>query len=71
MIRDSEDPMTPNTRRKIDELASDIDDLATTAEELQTDPTTDANAAELEKLQRALEEASDATDALDEELDEH
>jgi hypothetical protein len=61
--------MTPDPRRKIDELASDIDDLVTSTEELQTDPTIDADPAELERLRRALEQASDATDALDEKLD--
>ena len=61
---------TPDPRRRIDELASDIDDVATTAEELHDDPTIDAHVAELERLQRALSQASDAADELDEKVDE-
>jgi outer membrane murein-binding lipoprotein Lpp len=70
MIRASEVPMTPDPRRKIDELASDIDDVASTAEDLHTDPTIDAHVAELERLQHALAQASDAADELDEKVDE-
>jgi predicted nucleic acid-binding Zn-ribbon protein len=62
--------MTADPRRKIGELASDIDDLTTTAEELQDDATNHVDAEELERLQRALAQASDATDALDEKIDE-
>ena len=60
--------MTQDSRRKIDELASDIDDLTITAEELETDSSVDAKT-EIERLKRALEEASNATDALDETVD--
>jgi hypothetical protein len=70
MICDSEVPMTPDPRRKVDELASDIDDVTTAAEELHADPTIDAHAAELERLERALAQASDAADELDEKVDE-
>ena len=69
MMRNSEARMTPDSQRKIDELASDLDDLTITAEELETDSSVDAQA-ELERLKRALEEASNATDALDETVNE-
>ena len=62
--------MTPNPQRQIDELASDIDEVAAEAEELHTDPTIDTHAAELERLQRPLAQASDAADELDEKVDE-
>lgn len=70
MMRDSEVPMTMDSRRKIEDLASDIDDVATSAEELQTDPKIYAHAEELKRLQRALAQASDVTDALNEKIDE-
>ena len=62
--------MTSDPQRKIDELASDLDDLTTTVEELEIDAADDATAAELARLQRALERASDAADAVDDKMDE-
>jgi outer membrane murein-binding lipoprotein Lpp len=59
MMRGLEAPMTPDSKRKIDELASDIDDLTITADELETDSSVDARA-EVARLKRALEEASSA-----------
>ncbi len=70
MMRGSEVAMTSDPRRKIDELASELDDLTTTVEELEMDATTEADATELKRLQRALENASDAADAVDDEMDE-
>jgi hypothetical protein len=64
-----EDGMNPNPRRTVEELAADLDDLTTTAEELEIDPAVEPDSANLQKLQQALEDASDATDALDQELD--
>jgi hypothetical protein len=65
-----EDGMNPNPRRTVEELAADLDDLTTTAEELEIDPAVEPDSANLQKLQQALEDASDATDALDQELDD-
>jgi outer membrane murein-binding lipoprotein Lpp len=55
--------MTP---RKIDEIATDIDDASTTIDELQADadPGTDT-AAKLDEIHAALEHASDALDDID------
>lgn len=50
--------------RKLDELATDIDDARTTVDELQADPDTDRDE-KLDDLQKTLEHASDATDDLD------
>ena len=62
--------MTSDPRRKIDELASDLDDLTATVEELEIEATNEADAAELRRLQRALEEASDAADVVDDNMDD-
>ena len=62
--------MTSDSRRKIDEVATDLDDLTTTVEELEMDATTEVDAIELKRLQRALEDASDAADAVDDKMDE-
>jgi len=55
--------MTP---RKLDELATDIDDASTTIDELQADadPGTDT-AAKLDEVHAALEHASDTLDDID------
>lgn len=50
--------------RKIDELASDLDDASTTVEELQNDPTIDADE-QLDELHETLENASDTIDDLE------
>jgi ElaB/YqjD/DUF883 family membrane-anchored ribosome-binding protein len=60
--------MDANNKRTIDEVASDLDDLATTVEELETDPAAKASSDEVKKLRQALEDASDAADAVDEQL---
>ena len=52
--------------RKIDEIATDLDDASTTVDELQADadPGTDT-AAKLDEVYAALEHASDALDDID------
>ena len=70
MMHGSEVAMTSDPRRKIDELASELDDLTTTVEELEIEATNEADAAELRRLQRALEEASDAADVVDDKMDD-
>ena len=59
-------------RDKIDELASTIDDMKTTVDELAAeDPLPDADATNLNVIQTALDRASDAADDLvEEERDE-
>ncbi len=50
---------------KIDELASTIDDMKTTVDELAAeDPLPDADATNLDVIQTALDRASDAADDL-------
>jgi outer membrane murein-binding lipoprotein Lpp len=57
--------MTSDSRRKIDEVAADLDDLTTTVEELEMDAAVESNKPELHRIKQALEEASDAVDAVD------
>jgi outer membrane murein-binding lipoprotein Lpp len=49
--------------RKLNELATDIDDAKTTVDELQDDADTNRDE-KLDDLQKTLEHASDATDDL-------
>ena len=58
-----------DSQRKIDELASDLDDMTTTVEELEMETPDPQKAQELKRLQHALERASDAADAVDDPLD--
>ena len=57
-------------KRAVDEVASDVDDLTTKVEELEVDPAADEHAKELGRLRLALEEASAAADAVEENMDE-
>ena len=50
--------------RKIDEVATDLDDASTVVEELQNDPNVDADE-QLDDLHEALENASDTIDDLE------
>ena len=50
--------------RKLDELATEIDDASMTVEELQSDPDTDADE-KLEELHETLDKASDTIDDLE------
>lgn len=52
--------------RKLDELASDVDDAATVVEELEAEPGVDAFE-KLSELKKALEDASDTLDELHDE----
>ena len=49
--------------RKLDELASDVDDAAEVVEELQAEPEVDASE-RLGELKKTLEDASDTLDEL-------
>ena len=56
--------------RKLEELASDVDDAATVVEELQFEPDVDASE-KLGELKKTLEDASETLDELhDEDHDE-
>jgi len=55
--------------RKLEELATDVDDAADVVEELQAEPDVDASE-KLDELMKALEEASDTLDELHDEGDE-
>jgi hypothetical protein len=49
---------------KIEELASTIDDMKVTVDELAAEPLPDTNVASLDTIQTALDRASDAADDL-------
>ena len=55
---------------RINEVASDIQDLNTTVEELQNDPPSDIDPDSLDRLKNALDDAVDATDELEDQQDE-
>ena len=55
--------------RKLNELASEVDDAAMVVEELQAEPDVDASE-KLDELKSTLEDASDALDELQDEEDE-
>ena len=53
-------------KRKIDEVANDIDEASTAVEEMQINPEHDADtASKLDELHDALEHASDALDDIE------
>jgi hypothetical protein len=52
--------------RKLNQLASDIDDAATVVEELQAEPDVDASE-KLDELKTTLEDASDVLDEIHDE----
>jgi hypothetical protein len=54
--------------RKLDEVATEIDDASDTVEELQDDPDADTDE-KLDDLHETLEKASDTIDALENEDD--
>ena len=56
--------MTKEHDDKIDALASDLDDMKLTVEELQDEVPSDEDAEALTKVKTALEQASDATEEL-------
>jgi len=52
--------------RKLDQLASDVDDASTVVAELQAEPADDASE-KLDELKRTLEDASETVDELHDE----
>ena len=55
---------------KINNLTSDLEDLKTTVKELQIDPPTNVAAESLQAVKAALQQASDATDEIEDQQDE-
>jgi len=61
--------MASDDTDKIDELVNDLDDLKTTVEELQNDPPDGIHSESLDKLKGAMDEAMDAADVLEDEVE--
>jgi hypothetical protein len=55
---------------RINEVANDIEDLKTTVEALQSDPTSNIDSGALDRLGNALDDAVGATDELEDQQDE-
>lgn len=55
---------------RVEELVGDLEDLKVTVEELQLDPPAEVEPEDLEAVKGALEQASDATDVLEDQLEE-
>ena len=55
---------------KINDLTSDLEDLKTTVEELQVDPPANVDAESLQAVKAALQQASDATDEIEDQQEE-
>jgi Asp-tRNA(Asn)/Glu-tRNA(Gln) amidotransferase C subunit len=60
----------PNKPDEIGELATELDDLADTVEELQADPPEGVDPQHLDAVKDALDKASDATDDIVNERDD-
>jgi hypothetical protein len=54
----------------INNLTSDLEDLKTTVEELQINPPTNVDAESLQAVKAALQQASDATDEIEDQQEE-
>lgn len=55
---------------KINDLTSDLEDLKTSVEELQVDPPANVDAESLQAVKAALQQATDATDAIEDQQKE-
>jgi archaellum component FlaC len=62
--------MGTHSEKNIDEIANDLEDLKTTVEELEIESPAQADARDLRTVKSALEQAIDATDALEERNDD-
>ena len=56
---------------KVNELTSDLEDLKTTVEELQIDAVTHIDPKSLQAVKDALQQATDATDKIEDDQDEN
>jgi hypothetical protein len=57
--------MTNDDRNKISEVADGLDDVAVTVDELKYDPSARLRPGTIDTLKKAIEEATDAVDELD------
>ena len=55
---------------KVNDLTSDLEDLKTTVEELQVDSSTKIDRKSLEAVKGALQQATDATDEIEDQQEE-
>lgn len=55
---------------KLDDIASDLDDLTTNVEELEHDPPQSADVHDMKKLRHALEKAGTVVDDLEDKVEE-
>ena len=55
---------------RVNELTSDLEDLKTSVEELQIDPLTKIDRKSLEAVKGALQQATDATDEIEDQQEE-
>lgn len=55
---------------KINDLTSDLEDLKISVEELQIDPSTNVDPESLEAVKGALQQATDATDEIEDQQEE-
>jgi archaellum component FlaC len=62
--------MGTDSENRIDEIANDLEDLKTTVEELEIESPPQADARDLSTVKSALEQAIDATDALEDRNDD-
>jgi len=56
-------------REKIDDIASDLDDVTNTVDEIEAQPPKGVNTETMERLKKALDEAIEAADKLENEAD--
>jgi hypothetical protein len=56
------------TTKRVDELADDLDDLRTVADEIQEQPPAGVSTESVERLKRALSDATDAADDIEDEM---
>ena len=57
--------MNRTDRDRVDEAATDLEDLTTSVEEMDADPPAGAERRTIEKLQQAVEQANDAMNDLE------
>jgi len=61
-------PDVGDAQTRVDELAADLDDLRTMADEVQEDPPAGVNGESVRRLKRALSDATDAADDIEDEI---
>ena len=69
MVAESGGPMGSNKSDKVDEVASGIDEVKTTMDELASDPPAGVEAETMNTVKRALASAGKAADEMEEQKD--